>query len=338
MTRGAGFGAGLRPGRRRRSAAGFPSKEFALSATLPGEVTFTRASSATQFNAAGALVSVAVDAPRFDYHPVTLARRGLLIEEARTNLLLNSLLNGTNLSTQGVAVSAQIYVISFYGTGTITLSGAHVATVNGAGAFPARTTLAFTPSAGTLTCTVTGTVQYAQLEAGNGVQATATSFIPTAGAAVTRAVDDPRMTGANFSNWFNAAAGTFVAHWESTEVYDNTNGVFSANDATVNERIDLRTAVAAAITDGGVGQAFLTAVAAANVLNKTALAYAVNDFSLSLNGAATVTDTLGTLPTVTQLQLGHLDGTTTFVLNGWLQRLNYFNARQPDATLRSLSA
>ena len=53
-------------------------------------ITFTRASTATYFDSAGVLQSAAIDAPRFDYNPSTLAARGLLIEEARTNLLLQS--------------------------------------------------------------------------------------------------------------------------------------------------------------------------------------------------------------------------------------------------------
>jgi hypothetical protein len=61
-----------------------------VSKTFSQIITFTRASTATFFNSAGTLTSAAVDAPRFDYNPSTLAAQGLLIEEARTNLLLRS--------------------------------------------------------------------------------------------------------------------------------------------------------------------------------------------------------------------------------------------------------
>jgi hypothetical protein len=57
---------------------------------LDSRITFTRASSGTRVNSSGVIESIASNLPRFDYDTVTLAPKGLLIEEQRTNLLLQS--------------------------------------------------------------------------------------------------------------------------------------------------------------------------------------------------------------------------------------------------------
>jgi hypothetical protein len=60
-------------------------------ATLDPRITFTRAgNTATRVNASGLIEPVNADVARFDYDSITLASQGLLIEEARTNLLTNS--------------------------------------------------------------------------------------------------------------------------------------------------------------------------------------------------------------------------------------------------------
>jgi len=64
-------------------------------------ITFTRASTATYFDSAGVLQTAAINAPRFDYNPSTLAARGFLIEEARTNSIRNNTMVGAAAGTPG---------------------------------------------------------------------------------------------------------------------------------------------------------------------------------------------------------------------------------------------
>jgi hypothetical protein len=61
-----------------------------MSGSLPAGLTFTRASPGTYTDVAGVLRTAPANTPRFDYDPVTHAPRGLLIEEARTNVCLQS--------------------------------------------------------------------------------------------------------------------------------------------------------------------------------------------------------------------------------------------------------
>jgi hypothetical protein len=78
-----------------------------------------------------------------------------------------NLLTGTDaMATQSLTVLAVQHTLSFQGTGTVTLSGASTSgPLVGTGATNI-VSLTFTPTAGSLTLTVTGTVQLAQLETG----------------------------------------------------------------------------------------------------------------------------------------------------------------------------
>ena len=80
--------------------------------------------------------------------------------------VVNQLLNTETLATQSRAVTAVGHTLSFTGTGSITLSGASTAgPLVGTGAND-RVSLTFTPTAGSLTLTVSGSVTKGQLNLG----------------------------------------------------------------------------------------------------------------------------------------------------------------------------
>lgn len=311
-------------------------------ASLDSRVTFTRTgNTATVTNSSGVIVGINADLPRFDYNPTTLACKGLLIEEARTNLLLNSLIDGTNLTTQIVVTTAVSTTLSFYGTGEIVLSGTSSATVTGTGAYPSRKTHTFTPTAGALTLTVTGTVQYAQLEVGGF----ATSFIPTAASQVTRTADLATMTGTNFSDWYNADEGTFNVQLINIDSTTADSTIFCTDDGLTNQQnqnsfrvITLGTSYLNTIRTANVQVSSLsTGTVAVGSLANIAGAYKLNSFAAALNGGTTQTDTGGALPpSQTRLRFG-LRGTGTPVMSMHLQKLNFWPQRLINNEVRAFS-
>ena len=320
-----------------------------LTGTLDSSITFTRASTATFIGSNGLIQAAAINEPRFDYDPVTLAPKGLLMEEQRTNLFLNSLIDGTSLSTQTVTVTAVAHTISFYGTGTITLSGAAVAIVTGTGVYPSRKTLTFTPTAGALICTVTGSVQYAQIEVGGF----ATSFIPTAGTSVIRNVDSAVMTGTNFSNWYNQSEGTFVFEYSR---YQNTDtfGIVLEIKPTSTSTADRFAAAASTSADprmqlfpNGSNVLDTTStfgVLPVNTVIKGALAYRSGSNAATRGGASPSTSaTAFAAPAFTSLQIGSTDNAlygpiTTTPLNGYIRQIAYYKTRLLNTQLQALTA
>lgn len=281
-------------------------------------LTFTRASAASYFDSAGAIQTALTNAARIDYNPATLAPLGLLIEEARTNLLLNS----ATLATQDVAVSAVPYTLSFYGTGTVTLSGASTAgPLVGSGAFPTRSTLTFTPSAATLTLTVTGTVQYANLEAGSF----ATSWISTAGATATRAADVCSILTSAFP--FNASEGTFLVQFSPIATLSADAFQLRLDDGTEDNRMFFR-------ANSGTSQRFTVITATVEVADLVlgnlsgttrrtmAARYKLNDIAGQIDGQTLKTDTAAAISVFTTMRIGGGLGNT--YANSHLQRIVYW--------------
>jgi hypothetical protein len=79
--------------------------QFARTKTLDSRITFTRASSGTFVGSDGLLKTATTNEARFDHNPTTGESLGLLVEEARTNLLLQSEDLGTTWAPANTTVS-----------------------------------------------------------------------------------------------------------------------------------------------------------------------------------------------------------------------------------------
>ena len=291
---------------------------------------FTRASTATFIGSNGLIQSVAINEARFDHDPVTLASRGLLIEESRTNLVFPS----DALATQTRTVTAVAHTLSFYGTGTVVLSGTHSATVVGTGAYPTRTTLTFTPTAGSLTLTVTGSVTQAQVEAGSF----ATSYIPTTTGSVVRSADICSITGADFTTVYNQSEVSIFSELEFSA--NNASAIVHCSNGTANEVLALTqfsapSRLAIFVVDGGVTQAAVNANANPNQVYKTAISAKLNSFQFVLDGVLGTKDTAGTMPTPTQINIGKTQ--TVVHLNGRIKQIKIFRKQLSDAKLQALT-
>lgn len=296
--------------------------DFTTAVTDARVVTSRALNTATRFNSSGVIEIVNADLARYDFDPATLVCLGQRIEEARTNVLLNSLINGTNLSTQSVTLSAVAYTLSFYGTGSVAISGGHTATVSGSGAFPTRKTYTFTPTAGSSTFTVTGTVQYAQLEAGSF----ATSFIPTAGSSVLRNADLVTLTGTNFSSWYNATEGTVVVSGYSLISGDKSNPLVFICDGTENNNISIFGESYSQIISTGAAQAafFFYLPSSNSALYDYVLGYKQNSIIAAYN-ASVGTDASALIPTVDQMFIGRK--ASGEYMNGTIKRIYYYSQR-----------
>lgn len=253
----------------------------AFAAHLGADLTLTRAGEQTYFDALGVMRTAAANTIQCDHDPLTGVPLGPYIGGARTNLLLNS----ETPATQSVTVTAQAYTLSFYGTGSIALSGAHTATVVGSGAYPVRTTLTFTPTAGALTVTPSGSVQKFQLEAG----ANPSPYILTAGAAATRPATVLSIGGTKFSGFYDQAKGSVSIKTRRLVTSPTFVYALVLSDGTSANYYSYRLGTGGADVLGVTSSVIQvnSADVQAGPIGLVAFGYATNDFSLSNNGLQT---------------------------------------------------
>jgi hypothetical protein len=178
----------------------------------------------------------------------------------------------------------------------------------------------------------------------------ATSYIPTSGSTVTRAADLAKITGTNFTDFYNQTEGTFfidsgIARGSSYVGYLGT-GTSSAADSGPSYNFnailsdDDNSDIVFDIFNGNVGaQAFISILNSTTQRHRIAGAYASNDFSISLNGSSPSTDPSGTAdPNQDQFWIGRRPYASAGWLNNSIKRVSYYNKRLPNAQLQGLTA
>jgi hypothetical protein len=157
-----------------------------------------------------------------------------------------------------------------------------------------------------------------------------TSAIPTTTTSLTRNADVVTMTGTNFSDWYNASQGAFVA-WFDTLLPTAQRYIYSASAGTALANSFFQTVLSNStdnyVFSGGVQQArLLTGAITANTLAKTGLRYANADFAVAANGGGLQTQLSGSLPVgVDRLHIGRSAGGGNF-LNGHIANLLWYTS------------
>ena len=280
----------------------FTATGTSTTCTVAGSLTRIQANRGTTATAYLATAGTRRYGLAIDYDPVTHVCNGLLVEPAATNMLLNSI----TLSTQSVTVTAVAHALSFFGTGTITLSGVSTAgPLVGTGA-NARVSLLFTPTAGSLTLTVSGTVTNAQLEVAS-TTAVATSPFPTWGVTQQRQADNYTFLLSTIP-----ALGAEYSMYERCSVPNPSTNIrctAAITDGTANEQSKFSItagALRAIVVDGGTSVGIMAGQAlVADTLASAAARFKLNDCAYSMNGTAVVADTAVTLPTVTEVRFAN---------------------------------
>ena len=186
----------------------------------------------------------------------------------------------------------------------------------------------------------------AQMEAGSFP----TSYIPTSGSTVTRAVDDASITGESFSSWYNDTEGTIVldGNYLSSTVQSFRNGVVAqfldSAPPPVNTHgiaIDSRNNGGATTltTAGGTNQYFQIGTIGNDGIRRRIAAFSYGEIShaYTSDGLYPTIETSVLTPVVNSMRIGNYGGTAGFLGNGYFNRILYYPKRLTNAQLQTLT-
>lgn len=289
-------------------------------------VTVTRASAVatdlTYFDLAGAsFTTYAANTPRIK------AGWGLLKEDNRTNFLLNSGVPATQTTGALANTLSWLWVNGPPGSSAALSNGTATGCVGTATqGFP----VSFTPTAGTCTVTVSGSLNQFQLEQG---AASPTSYIATAGATVARGTESIATAG-NLATVLGAKQGFEVISTLGiqTGVLLNRNSGSTAIFAQVITSNGIRAFSNAAIT-AGPNITGLAGINSTGAPNKVATSWGGRGVSIAWNNGPTVRSGVPFTPLTPNLEIG---GTgTTASINDFVRSIVAGNYQPSDASLRN---
>ena len=269
-----------------------------LYALKGADLDVVRATTATYVGSDGLIKTAGINEVRFDYTNGSCP--SILVEPQRTNLVFPS----ATATTQTRTVTATAHTLSFYGTGSVVLSGVATGTLVGTGTNN-RVTLTFTPTAGSLILTVVGSVTNWQLEAG----ANATSYIPTDASTVTRNADVISKSG--ISSLIGQTEGTiyFELDFKANNI---ANTIISIGDGGVANRMflscDSSNRISVVVRNSTGFQYSFTSLQQISGIKKISLSYKANDFDFFINGLLLNSSNSGVLPlniSVLNLEVGN---------------------------------
>ena len=160
-----------------------------------------------------------------------------------------------------------------------------------------------------------------------------TSYIPTSGSTVTRTADIASLPVERFA--YNQPQGTVVAFQETFGTAGNLVP-WEIHTATTNRIVYNAKSSLATIITGGLVQASLNhADQLPSVFYKHGLAFKKDDIASSLD-ASILTDTSGTIPTVSSFKIG-TDSALLAMLNGHIKQIQYYPKRLSNTELQLLT-
>lgn len=374
---------------------------------------FFRFGSAKYFNSSGILTTASFDTPRFEYDPISLQPKGLLIEGSRTNNILrsqdyaqavwsksritlttNAIVSPEGLSTgarlqetidasthvlqQNRTLTAGVTTVSIYakagernwfyiGVSNGSNYGAHfnlndgslgstqgaiVATSTHVGNGWYRCSLTFTAVAATgqfffRIASASNITSYtgdgvsglyvwgAQVENGEFPS----SYILTAGSAVTRAADSLTMGVSSFSTWLNQNEGTFIVEFSMLNSnITQTRKIMEIGD--VNDFSDKLSLSYTSLTNINYTN-IINSVTLVNInstisdirnVNRVAFNYKINNFQIASNGVESVIDTSGILPEINTFSIGNdvFSENDSSCMYGHIRSLEYYSPMETN--------